>query len=246
MTIPVGVDIEVSSELVVNDVGSYAFDYHVISAARVSVLGEEILTNSQIANDNNAGLINFLMKNRHGTPFEHNIFKFFVSAPIFVFREFHRHRIGFSYNEESGRYSELKGKFYVPSPERNLVQHGKAGAYTFGPGTTTQYNALYYDFCDLYEHAYAVYLRQLEAGVAKEVARMVLPVALYSSMYVTCNARSLMSFLSLRQKHEEGEAKFPSYPMHEINVVANKMEEHFQRYMPITHAAFVANGYVSP
>jgi thymidylate synthase (FAD) len=217
----------------------------VVSAARVSVLGSNIL-DRPLFDEADKGLIGYLMKNRHGTPFEHNMFKFFVHAPIFVFREFQRHRIGFSYNEQSGRYSELEGKFYLPPRDRNLVQHGKPGSYTFGPGTTTQYNTMVYDFCDLYEHAYAVYLRQLEAGVAKEVARMVLPVALYSSMYVTCNARSLMAFLSLRQQHKEGAAQFPSTPMHEINEIANQMERVFEFAMPITHAAFVANKYVGP
>ncbi|WP_204268146.1 FAD-dependent thymidylate synthase, partial [Escherichia coli] len=65
------------------------------------------------------GLINYLMRDRHGSPFEHNSMTFYVQAPIFVFREFMRHRIA-SYNEESGRYRELRPVFYVPARERNL------------------------------------------------------------------------------------------------------------------------------
>ena len=73
------------------------------------------------------------MRDRHGSPFEHNSMTFYVQAPIFVFREFMRHRIA-SYNEESGRYRELRPVFYVPGPERKLTQIGKPGAYEFVDG----------------------------------------------------------------------------------------------------------------
>ncbi|GAA3042274.1 hypothetical protein GCM10020000_21500 [Streptomyces olivoverticillatus] len=66
------------------------------------------------------------MRDRHGSPFEHNSMTFFISAPIFVFREFMRHRVGWSYNEESGRYRELEPVFYVPGESRKLVQEGRA------------------------------------------------------------------------------------------------------------------------
>ena len=78
------------------------------------------------------------MRDRHGSPFEHTSFTFFVRAPIFMWREHMRHRIA-SYNEECGRYRELEPVFYVPGPERNLVQEGKPGAYDFVPGTPEQY-----------------------------------------------------------------------------------------------------------
>ena len=78
------------------------------------------------------------MRDRHGSPFEHNSMTFYVQAPIFVFREFMRHRIA-SYNEESGRYRELRPVFYVPGPERKLIQEGKPGAYVFVDGTPEQY-----------------------------------------------------------------------------------------------------------
>ena len=84
-----------------------------------------------------AGLINFLMRDRHGTPFEHSSMTFYVQAPIFVFREFMRHRIA-SYNEESGRYRELRPVFYVPGPQRRLRQQGKPGHYEFVDGTPEQ------------------------------------------------------------------------------------------------------------
>jgi thymidylate synthase (FAD) len=168
---------------------------------------------------------------------------FFISAPIFVFREFMRHRIA-SYNEESGRYRELQPVFYVPAPERKLIQIGKTGAYEFIDGTQEQYNITVSSMKESYVFAYEKYKVMLEAGIAREVARVVLPVGLYSSMYVTMNARALMNFLSLRTFREG--SHFPSYPQREIEMVAEKMEEIFAQLMPITHGAFDKSGRISP
>jgi len=191
-----------------------------------------------------AGLVNYLMRERHGSPFEHNSMTFLVSAPIFVFREFHRHRIGWSYNESSGRYRELEPVFYVPAADRPLVQEGKAGHYVFVDGTTEQYDTVVHETKAACATSYRAYQEMLRAGVAREVARGVLPVATYSSMYATCNARSLMAFLSLRTKRAD--ATFPSYPQREIEMVGELMEAEWARLMPITHAAFDKNGRVSP
>jgi len=177
------------------------------------------------------------------SPFEHNSMTFYVQAPIFVFRELLRHRIA-SYNEESGRYRQLRPVFYVPGPERKLVQEGKPGAYHFVEGTPEQHKITVEATRRSCEQAYAAYLEMLSAGVAREVARGVLPVATYSSLYVTLNARALMNFLSLRTKRED--ARFPSYPQREIEMVAEKMEAEWARLMPLTHAAFEAAGRVSP
>jgi thymidylate synthase (FAD) len=166
-----------------------------------------------------------------------------VSAPIFVFREFMRHRIA-SYNEESGRYRELKPVFYVPAKERNLIQVGKTGAYTFEPGTKEQYELTVKAMKDAYVVAYDNYQKMLEAGIAREVARAVLPVATYSSMYVTMNARALMNFLSLRTSREG--SHFPSYPQREIEMVAEKMEAEFAKLMPLTYGAFEKSGRIAP
>ena len=92
--------------------------------------------------------------------------------------------------------------------------------------------------------AYASYQRMLDAGVAREVARMVLPVTIYSSMYVTMNSRSLMNFLSLRTTREG--THFPSFPQREIEMVAEKMEQFWVDLMPMTAASFNANGRVAP
>jgi thymidylate synthase (FAD) len=177
------------------------------------------------------------------SPFEHNQFTFFVSAPIFVFREFHRHRT-FSYNEESGRYRRLEPVFYVPGPDRKLVQEGKPGRYVFVDGTPEQHKLVDEATRRVCTEAYRAYLEMLEAGVAREVARGVLPVSTYSSMYATCNARALMHFLSLRTKRED--SAFPSFPQREIEMVAERMEAFFAEAMPLTHAAFERNGRVAP
>ena len=231
------------SEMTVELVKASASDADVIWAARVSTAGETSLDEVGADPARSAGLINYLARERHGSPFEHTSMTFFVSAPIFVFREFMRHRIA-SYNEESGRYRELRPVFYVPAPERKLVQVGKTGAYTFVEGTPEQYNQVVDSIKSSCIFAYGEYQKMLKIGVAREVARAVLPVTLYSSMYVTMNARALMNFLSLRTAREG--SHFPSYPQREIELVAEQMEEHFKKLMPLTHAAFEKSGRVAP
>jgi len=235
--------IEFRSDVTVELVRSSASDADVIFAARVSTVGEQSLADIDADPERSVGLINYLMRDRHGSPFEHNSLTFFVQAPIFVWREHMRHRIA-SYNEESGRYRELRPVFYDPAPERNVVQVGKPGAYEFLPGTVDQQRLIDESMKQSCTHAYAAYQEMLDAGVAREVARMVLPVSIYSSAYVTMNARSLMNFLSLRLKSEG--STFPSYPQREIEMVAERYEEEWARLMPLTHAAFVANGRVAP
>ena len=213
-------------------------DVSVVKAMLVSTLGEESL-DSQAS----FGRINYLMRERHGSPFEHNLFTFFVKAPIAVFRQFHRHRI-WSYNEMSGRYKELPGQFYLPAPDRPLVQQGKPGKYAFVPGDEAQQKLVQEELTLAYTEAWQAYRRLLDAGIAKELARMCLPLGTYSQMYATCNARALMSFLSLRTKDEQ--SKFPSYPEQEIAQVARLMEDQFEACMPLTYKAFCQNGRVSP
>lgn len=214
-------------------------DEFICKAARVSTLGAASIDSSE-----SAGLLNFLMKNRHGSPFEHGMLSFRISGPIAMWREFMRHRIGFSYNEQSGRYMELEPVFYIPPKHRALVQVGKPGHYEFMPGDDEHYNCMFSLLKSSYDEAWYSYKGQIEAGIAKEVARLCLPVGIYSTAYVTCNPRSLMSFLSLRTK-EEG-SMFPSFPQWEINQVALQMEDLFNDRFPLTHKAFRNNGRVSP
>jgi thymidylate synthase (FAD) len=230
-------------DVTVELVKSSASDADVIWAARVSTAGEQSIESLNDDAEKSAGLINYLARERHGSPFEHTSFTFFISAPIFVFREFMRHRIA-SYNEESGRYRELKPVFYIPNKDRKLIQVGKTGHYTFEDGTDAQYELMVSEMKKAYTAAYDAYQKMLYAGIAREVARATLPVATYSSMYVTMNARALMNFLSLRTTAEG--SHFPSYPQREIEMVGEKMEAYFAEKMPLVHAAFNKSGRVSP
>jgi thymidylate synthase (FAD) len=215
-----GPQIEFRSDVTVELVRSSAHDSDVLFAARVSTKGEQSLEDVEADASRSKGLIGYLMRDRHGSPFEQNSMTFYVHAPIFVFREHMRHRIA-SYNEESGRYRELRPVFYVPGPDRKLVQEGKPGHYQFVDGTPEQHALVEAETRRVCTEAYAAYQRMLAAGVAREVARIVLPLTIYSSMYVTFNARSLMNFLSLRTKRED--SRFPSFPQREIEMVAEKM-----------------------
>jgi hypothetical protein len=149
-----------------------------------------------------------------------------------------------SYNEESGRYRELQPVFYVPAQERKLVQQGRPGKYEFVHGTPEQHKSAVAAMEESYAQSYAAYQEMLAAGVAREVARATHPVGLFSSMYATCNARSLMHFLGLRTQHEL--ARVQSFPQREIEMVGEKMEAAWAELMPLTHAAFNANGRVAP
>lgn len=219
-----------------------ASDLRVAKAAWVSTKGDR--AEDEVDETRVSGLINYLMRDRHGSPFEHNSFTFAIRCPIFVIREFHRHRVGWSYNEESGRYSQLKPQFYVIGDDRKTVQTGKPGKYVFSVGTKIQTRMIQRLMMVYSKAAYKGYQYMLKKGVAKEVARMILPLNIYSSFYATCNARSLMHFLSLRTEVEG--ATFVSHPQHEIQMVADKMEEAFEIVMPFTYQAWNDNGRVAP
>lgn len=228
--------IEYSSDIYVKLVRSMASDDMVIQAAQVSSKGEN---NPDTVPER---LINALLKGRHGSPFEHTAFTFFIEAPIFVFREWQRHRIS-SFNEMSGRYTELKPKFYSPSVERGVINVGTKMKPVFVNHLEAAMDIqaiLNHQSSTAWEH----YQYMLKAGIANEVARMALPVNVYSQMYWTVNARSLMNFLSLRV--ESDDSTFRSYPQYEIDVAARKVERNFQEQMPLTHKAFVQNGRVAP
>lgn len=242
-TAPTTPQVRYRSDVSVELVKASASDSDVVFAARVSTQGERSRASIDADAAEASGLIRFLMRDRHGSPFEHSVMTFYVAAPIFVWREHMRHRMS-SYNEESGRYRVLEPVFYTPAPQRNLVQVGKPGAYEFLPGTQQQQEVVSDAVRRATAEAYAQYQRMLGAGVAREVARTVLPVSIYSSAYVTMNARALMNFLSLRRHTDD--SHFPSYPQREIEMVAEQYEDLWAGLMPITHAAFVANGRVAP
>ena len=210
--------------------GALASDLAVVNAARVSfnAISDEM-------SERDEGLIRFLMRERHGSPFEHGYFRFIVKAPIFVVREHHRHRAGHSYNEWSGRYSKLDAEFYVPDYVRTQV--GKPGSYSFEAVEPDVREAAREEIRATAEQGFEAYERMLEQGVAKEVARMALPLSLYTKYFWSCNPRSLMHFCSLRNSEQ---AQF------EIREYAKAAETFLERVMPITHAAFLANSRTAP
>ena len=202
-----------------------ASDIDVARAAWVSNYGED-------AREKDAtkiqGLINYLYNNRHMSPFEHGSFTFFIECPLFVAREFHRHRT-MSYNEVSGRYSELKPRFYIPPRERPLIQAGKVGAYNFTPGSDEQYAIVRNRIEANSRAAWDYYQSMLDYGIAREVARDVLPLNLMTSFYATVNPRNLMQFLTLRDEDQA---------LYEIRNVAVQMDAYFEEVMPLTHKAY--------
>ena len=238
---------EFKSNVDVNLIQKMGGDAMLAAAAWVSTTSEEGLKRATENPDDVVGVINYLIKHRHGTPFEHSALTFCVRAPLFVWREWHRHRIGFSYNEESARYKTLDPVFYIPDRERPMmkVDGWKPGRPKF---TRCEDDAVYAKLCtglkQSYELAYAVYEDNLALGIDPGLARDCLPVGIFSSCWVTCNPRSLMAFLSLR--HHDPEAMFVSYPLWEIDLAAQVCEQILADGWPITHAAFLKNGRVGP
>lgn len=230
------------SNMTVEVVSHNLSDEAVARAARVSTIGGTHDEDVDVERDR--GLINFLMRERHGSPFEHGSITFYVEAPIFVAREHFRHRAGWSYNETSGRYRELEPVFYLPGLGRKLVQVGKPGRYEFVEGDGRQRVITERVLRRGYTESYIYYEALLAEGVAKEIARSVLPVGLYTSYYATCNARSLMHFLSLRTMREG--STFPSYPQREIEMIAEMMEYALGSHAPHTYEAFNKHGRVAP
>lgn len=201
-------------------------DAAVVRNAKVSTLGL-----SSLEAEVKEGFIGFLMREGHASPFESSVFQFYIECPIAIGTQILRHRIA-SYNVESGRYKVLEGKFYYPPDGRPLRQIGKTGEYKFLndanlPRTVRESFTLVYDI------AWNEYQSLLDAGVAKEVARFILPYGIYQSMYMTINARSLMNFLHLRTD---------SHAQWEIQQIAAQMETAFAEKMPVTYKHWVANG----
>jgi thymidylate synthase (FAD) len=192
------------------------------------------------------GLIRYLMQHRHGSPFHHSAISFFVNAPIFVWREWHRHRT-MSYNEQSARYKTLDPVFYIPPRERPMmcVEDWKPTRPKF---TRCEDDGVYRKLCsnleEVYRLGYSKYQENLSLGIDPGLARDCLPVGIFSSCWVTTCPRNLMHFLSLRT--HEPKASFVSFPLYEIEVPARICERIFEANWPITYAAFCEFGRVAP
>lgn len=206
-------------------------DLSVVNSARVS-FGKR----SDKMGPAEVGLVNYLMHHRHGTPFEHNMFRFHIKAPLFCNREWFRHRIG-SFNEESSRYSEMQPHFYVPTADYVRSQVGKPGAYTYEQSPPEVFVKTQQIINDNNHDCYERYTQLLQMGVAREVARDVLTVSIFSEFYWTVNARSLMNFLGLRNANAT---------LRELRDYAKLVEIEFAANMPVTYSAWVENSRVAP
>ena len=228
--------VTMTSTITVEPIRSLADDRFVAEAARVSTLAE--VASVAAVERSNAGLIRRLVAERHGSPFEHTFFTFRVQAPLYVFTEHLRHRAGWSYNGESGRYKTFEPVFYTPPPERGVTQVGKAMEYDVQKGDAGQRFRVGEELEENAESAWLSYIYLLEQGIAREVARQVLPTNLMTTYYTSANARSLMAFLSLR-----GEG---THALWEIQQVAKGYAAALEREMPVTFEAFMENGRVAP
>lgn len=209
-------EIEFTSDLSAELVDYHGTDETIIKAARVSTQTE--------LKEGDEKLLAFLMKNKHASPWEHCSITFLVDAPIFVAREHMRHRVQ-HFNEVSGRYSILKPRFYVPNANRPLIQVGKPGKYSFEKGSILDYQTTLVCLQAAYEEAWRQYDCMISMGLAKEIARMALPVAIYSAWYATASLRGWINFLALRTEQSA---------LWEIQQIANQIETELTKLYPWT------------
>jgi thymidylate synthase (FAD) len=236
-------EITFKSEIDVEEIQYVGGDDMIAHAAMVSTRG---MAASQVPPEKTAGLIRYLIQNRHGTPFEHGSLTVRVHAPIKVWREWHRHRIGWSYNEESGRYKQLEPVFWLPPRERRMIRPMgfKSSRPEFAHATDDEYDMISDSLRRGYQAAYAEYEHMLSLDVDRGLARDVLGVGIFSACYCTANPRSIMAFLELRT--ERPDAKRPSKPLWEIASAAEKLEAIFAARWPVTHAAWLEAGRAAP
>ena len=241
-TTPVNLDqIEIPEIVLRSDATVELIDYmgteeNIVRAARVSTKGSE-----SKGTEANTGLVKYLYREGHGTPFESCVLQMYLEFPIFTSRQVVKHRLS-SINEESGRYKEMEGVFYVVPEDRPLVQVGKTGAYEFELGRPDQRDAVQFVQRSTAEAAWENYVKLKAYGICNEVARMHLPFQLYSSMYFTANLRSVLNFISLRKDWGET-AVHRSKAQWEIALVAEQMAKIVQEKYPTVWECFVANGY---
>lgn len=222
MTTP---EVQFRSDFTVETIGTLGDDQTPLKAARVSTKGAGSRTTEE-----NSGLRNYLIREGHHVPFEHTAITFYIEAPIFATRQILKHRVS-SISETSGRYRELEPVFYIPPHNRPVKQIGKTGDYEF------EMDYVLASIADREikasaELAWDCYRAMLDGGIAKEVARLALPMTTYSSMYVTMNSRALFNFFKLRR------SKDGSHPQWEIEQIADLMYEQWKDAFPKTVSAW--------
>ncbi len=222
-----------SSELTVKLRKTWGSDLDVPETARVSSKGfdEDIFENpldfDLELTDGDIALIRMLSENGHTSPFEHMGATFYLHVPIFVMREWMRHRTQ-SYNEESGRWRVLEGRFYILGDGRPVQQVGRTGEYRFEPNPITL-NLAQKAIRTGNRVVWDEYEFMLNEGVAKEVARMVLPVNIYTRVIVSANYLNWIKFLKLRATDQA---------MFEIRQCAFQVRDHLRREFPVSSEAW--------
>ena len=200
-------------------VDSMGSDASIVNAARVSYTGQRPVSDD-------TALIRYLLRNEHMTPFEMVTFQFHVVAPLFVARQWMRHRTA-SINEQSARYSILEERFYIPSEDNVCLQ---STTNKQGRGDIAQSSTLFVQkMRQLCADAYRLYEEALEAGISREICRMILPVNIYTQFYWQSNLRNIFHFIQLRA---DPHAQF------EIQVYARAMYDIVSSVCPIATKAF--------
>jgi thymidylate synthase (FAD) len=224
------------SDVTVDVVDSMGTEDNIVRAARVSTKGSQ--SRGQKADQ---GLIRYLYREAHGVPFESCVLQMYLEFPVFTSRQVVKHRLS-SINEESGRYKEMEGVFYVVPEDRPLVQVGKVGAYEFELGRPDQRAAVEWVQKTAADWSWEQYQKLKAMGICNEVSRMHFPFQLYSSMYFTANLRSVLNFLSLRKDWGDN-AVHQSKAQYEIALVADGIAEVVKEKFPTVWECFVESGY---
>jgi len=231
-------DIQFTSNIDVELLKTDFSDEWPIIAARTSTKGAGAGSNA------GAGLVNALVRDHHGVPFEIMTATWRIRVPVFVQRQLVKHRAGVSVSEESGRYRELEPLFYVPADDRPVAQVGRPMEYNLVSGDDMQKHLVSEQLRQMSIRAYMSYKDMIDRGVTRELARAVLPLNWVTTAVITMNARSLMHFLSLRTSKPG--AVLVSHPQYEIEALADRFEETLREFAPLTHAAFERHGRQAP
>lgn len=240
-------DIEITPAQFRSDVTAILMDSmggegSIVRRARVSTEGAgSIEIPQRVLEGSDLGLLKWLYKHKHGTPFEGVEFEWYFEVPVFVSRQIVKHRLS-SINEESGRYREMAGVFWIEPENRPMVQVGKTGDYNFQPGRPDQLEAMQSLERMTAEAQWTNYQKALAYGIAKENARKILPFTIYTSMYFKANLRSMLNFCSLR-KDWGPDATHPSKAQFEIAMLTDIIAEEIKKKVPNVWDAFVASGY---
>jgi thymidylate synthase (FAD) len=200
-------------------------DFSVVRAARVSYAKDQGVE----WKDSDAGLIKFMANHGHGTPFEHTAVTFHVACPLFVRGQWHRHRIGWSYNEISRRYTSDEIHFHAPNEWRMQNKSGNKQGSQAGFGWQEQ-SGIDNQYINFISAAEMLFIDLIDQGVANEQARMVLPQSMYTRFYATCNLRSAAHFMGLRDD---------THAQPEIRAYAKEMREQLRVLYPVSIAALM-------